>query len=614
MRKARKWAVLICILAMFTTTLAGCGGTPAPTATTAAVTTAAATTAAAATEAATTAAATTTEATTAAPTEAPKPPTTIVYKRYIGPETATDTFYKTAVGSVLLDKFNVKFEFLGSREDTYREELITDAATGSLPDLLTVWVYASGGGGDELKLLIKGGQEGLLAPLSAAIDKYAPTVKAAIAKENLPLYTQEWMYNPALNGEIYVIPHTLNAPDAEKTELNGWALFMRKDIAKQLNITSPMYFKTPDEFIKILRDIKALKPLDTNGKPIYPLGGIAQWGVLMSTYLRSFDWGGVNGVDLTADKKLAYFMNTDFAWNEVLFMRQLIKEKLIDPEALTQTFETGSEKIAQGKYAVIPMYAGGTPGQANAYMKALTSDHPEMEYDILGNMNTNKGNGTVVINVGMPTHFATAISSKANVDLLMPIIEYMQTPEFRAIDAYGKQGVTWDFDANGQAVLKPEFKQAYLNDEKDANGETFSVAQGLLRFSFLNTVAGIDKSIYKIFGGTTTPRYPLDPTMTDEVNRRLKLAYEKLEFQNKLNISYLMESFPQKDQLQPVMDAQKPTLMQCFLAGTESQAKKIFDDYKASLVKAGLDEYLAYLQKEYDANPDKYSLYITNVQ
>ncbi len=614
MRKVRKWAVLICILAMFTTTLAGCGSTPAPAATTAAATTAAATTAAAATEAATTAAATTTEAATDAPTEAPKEPITIVYKRYIGPETATDTFYKTAVGSYLLEKFNVKIEFLGSREDTYRQELITDAATGSLPDILTVWVYASGGGGDELKLLLKGGQEGLLAPLGAAIDKYAPTVKAAIAKENLPLYTQEWMYSPAMNGEVYLIPHTLPAPDAEKIEANGWAMYIRKDIAKQLNISTAMYFKTPEEFLKVLRDIKALKALDTNGKPIYPLGGIAQWGVLMSTYLRSFDWGGVNGVDLDADKKIVHFMNTDFAWNEVLFARQLIKEKLLDPEALTQTFETGSEKIAQGKYAVIPMYAGGTPGQANGYMKALTSDHPEMEYDILGNMATNKGNGTVVINTGMPTHFATALSSKADVDLLMPIIEYMQTPEFRAIDAYGKQGVTWDFDGNGMAVLKPEFKTAYLTDEKDANGETFSEAQGLLRFSFLNTVAGIDKNIYKIFGGTVTPRYPLDPTMTDEVNRRLSLAYEKLEFVNKLNISYLMESYPNKDQLEPALGAQKATLMQCFLAGTEKEAKKIFDDYKASLEKAGLPDYLAYLQKAYDAEPDKYCFYITNVQ
>ncbi len=594
MKRTKKWVALICILAVFTMTLAGCGSTPAPAATKTAEATAAA-------------------AASVAP-EASKEPTTIVYKRYIGPETATDTFYKTAVGSLLLEKFNVKIEFLGSREDTYRQELITDAATGSLPDLLTVWVYASSGGGDELKLLLKGGQEGLLAPLGAAIDKYAPTVKEAIAKDKLPLYTQEWMYNPALNGEIYVIPHNLNAPDAEKIEQNGWAMYIRKDIAKQLNISTTMYFKQPEDFIKVLRDIKALNALDTNGKPVYPLGGIAQWGVLMSTYLRSFDWGGLNGVDLDANKKIVHFMNTDFAWNEVLFMRKLIEEKLLDPEALTQTYETGSEKIAQGKYAVIPMYAGGTPSQANAYMKALTTDHPEMEYDILGNMNTNKGNGTVAVNLGMPTHYATAIASKDKVDLLMPIIEYMQTPEFRAIDAYGKKGETWDYDANGMAVLKPEFKSAYLNDEKDANGETFSEAKGLLRFSYLNTVAGIDKSIYKIFGGTVTPRYPLDPTMTDEVNRRFKLAYENLEFLNKLNISYLMESYPQKDQLQPALDAQKSTLMQCFLSGTEAEARKIFDDYKDSLVKAGLPDYIAYLQKAYDAEPDKYCFYVTNVQ
>jgi putative aldouronate transport system substrate-binding protein len=364
----------------------------------------------------------------------------------------------------------------------------------------------------------------------------------------------------------------------------------------------------------LLKDIKALNAVDTNGKPIYPLGGIAQWGVLMSTYLRSFDWGGVNGVDLDASNKIVHFMNTDFAWNEVLFMRQLLSEGLLDPEALTQTFETGSEKIAQGKYAVIPMYAGGTLGQANGYMKALTSDHPEMEYDILGNMNTNKGNGTVVINTGMPTHFATALNSSADVDLLMPIIEYMQTPEFRAIDAYGKQGVTWDFDADGMAVLKPEFKEAYLTDAKDANGDPFSVARGLLRFSFLNTAGGIDKDIYKIFGGTIVPRYPLDPTMTDEVNRRLELCYEDLEFLNKLNISYLMESYPQKDVLQPALDAQKATLMQCFLASTEDEASKIFNDYKDSLVNAGLPDYLDYLQKAYDAEPDKYCFYVTNVQ
>lgn len=186
MKKPKNLVVLICVFAILAASLAGC---TKPTPTTPAPSTA--------------------DVATPTPTETPKEPTNIVYKRYVGPETATDVFYKTSVGDFLLKKFNVKFEFLGSREDTYRQELITDAATNSLPDILSVWIYANNGGGDELKLLLKGGREGLLAPLKSAIDQYAPSVKTAIAQDKLPIYTQSWMYDPSLNGEIYVLPHKI---------------------------------------------------------------------------------------------------------------------------------------------------------------------------------------------------------------------------------------------------------------------------------------------------------------------------------------------------------------------------------------------------------------------
>ena len=95
--------------------------------------------------------------------------------------------YQTTMGQYLLEKFNVKMEFLPSSETTYREELVTDAATDSLPDIMSIWVYPNDP--EEILVLQKAAREGLLAPLNDAIEKYAPTIAATIkaGAQNYPL-------------------------------------------------------------------------------------------------------------------------------------------------------------------------------------------------------------------------------------------------------------------------------------------------------------------------------------------------------------------------------------------------------------------------------------------
>ena len=46
-----------------------------------------------------------------------------------------------------------------------------------------------------------------------------------------------------------------------------------------------------------------------------------------------------------------------------------------------------------------------------------------------------------------------------------------------------------------------------------------------------------------------------------------------------------------------------------YLAATEAEARSILENYVASVKKAGLADYMQYLQKIYDKDPDKYILY-----
>ena len=536
-------------------------------------------------------------------------PTTVTYKSYTGPIEEDMDYSSKSIGAYILEKFNVKLEIWPASETTYREELVTDAATDSLPDLLTIWVYPNSP--EEILVVQKAAREGLLAGLNDSIAKHAPTVQAAVKNtQNWPIYTQGYMADPTFDGETYFLPCRYTVGSKVPP---GWSFVIRDDIRTQLGIETPIYMEDTEEFLDILRKIKALDPKDINGNSAWASGHIRIWNVLMAAYTRLFDYGGAGGVDVNDMGELVHFFETDYPWQQIQFMRKLYQEGLADPEALTHTFEVGREKVGQGKYVVESFFAAG--GTDFSYHKPTVAVNPDMSYSILGSFYTNKGPDAplLVNNIGMQTHFLNAVSAKADLDVVMPIIEFFATPEGVATNAYGVKGQQWDWDGTN-AVIRPEAAEALLEASSEIP-HPYNAAHGVGTFGYFTSIAGVNVPQNLVFGGTEKPRYPLDPARDDEIAARIALAYDDgkgLYTDNKQSLASFMQEYPRKDSIQELLDIPYMNvnmMYPAYLAETEAEARSILDNYVAAVKRAGLDDYLAYLQKIYDADPDRYILY-----
>lgn len=536
----------------------------------------------------------------------------VTYKSYTGPIEENLDYYMTTIGDFILQNYNAKLEIWPASETTYREELVTDMATDSLPDFLSIWVYPNAP--EEILILQKAAKEGLLAGLNDAVDKHAPTIKAALTNsQNYPIYTQEYMADPDFEGETYFLP-TRYSVGYKKPP--GWSFVIRDDIRAQLDIgDDPIYMETFDEYLDILRQVKALEPLDINDNPAWASGGIRIWTVLMAAYTRLFDWGGVGGVDVDDTGKLVHFFDTEYPWQQIVAMRKLFDEGLMDPEALTHTFEVGREKVGQGKYVVESFFAAG--GTDFSYHKPTVAVKPEMTYSILGSFYTNKGSSAPLLtnNLGMQTHFLNAVSMNADLDVVMPILEFFASPTGTATNAYGVEGLQWDWDSDGMAVIKDDASAALLEASEEIP-HPYVTEHGTGTFGYISQIPGINIPEQLIFAGTDKPRYPMDPSRDDEIDRRIALATNSenggLFTANKLTLASFMQSYPDKDAIFELLDVSYLNLnlfFPAYLAEDEEAAREIFDDYKTSVKKAGLDNYISYLQDIYDEDPDKYLLY-----
>lgn len=531
-------------------------------------------------------------------------PVTVTYKSYTGPIDEELDYNQTDVGAYLEEEFNAQIEIWPASETTYREELVTDAATNSLPDFLSIWVYPNTP--EEILVLQKAAREGLLAGLNDAMAEYAPTVQEAInTPENWPIYTQEYMADPTLSDDTYFLPtwYTIG----EKTP-PGWAFVIREDIRQELGLDTPFYMDDPEEFLDILRQIKAMNPVDINGNPAWATGGIRRWNVLVSTYTRLFDFGGATGIDLDEKGNVEHFIRTDYAWEQILFMRKLVDEGLMDPETLTHTFEVGREKVAQGRYIVEPFFAGG----GISYHTVTIEADPSMSYNVMANFYTHLGaDGPLLVNnIGMQTHFLNAVSSDANLDIVMPLIEFLATPQGTATNYYGIEGTHWDWDG-GNAVLRSQYADDFLST--DIPSPYLPVGTG--RFNFITEIIGKNNPARMIFGGTEKPRYPLDPTRDDAIALRTNQSHNNsagLETLNGISLASFMESYPQKDDVQELLSIpyiNENLMFPAYLAESEEEARQMLENYRQSVERAGIDEYLNYLQEIYDADPDRYVVY-----
>lgn len=513
-------------------------------------------------------------------------------------------FSETAVGQKILDEIGIKVEVIGKPAET-DQAVLTDMAAGNLPDLSVFWVAE---GDPVFQTMIKGATEGQLSPLEDAIREHSPVLSYVLDREDLGEEIADYFYRPEFDGETYILPTHYGL---YSSWISGQGLFIRGDVADQLGIPTPDYsIETTDDLIALLTRIKDAGVTDINGNPAYPMGSFTWNGVLFGDITKPFDFGGTDFVGLQ-NGRVEAFINTDYAWENILFVRTLIERGLLDPEMFTDSYQRMTEKIAQGRYAIWPIFASFAVTPATAYIQSLLEAAPQMAYRPLGNMFNHMGNRDSYHYNHVSGGLGWAVSATADVEAAIRLVDWVNTWDGRASLRYGIEGEHWFENADGYPEMLPDAYAAIRENPQAFAEEVGAVVNGSALY-LLSEATGLDDPNYDVTStGVDDDRYYHNSP--DNLNAIVAGRNATMPNQNitaKVPFSSIFPEYADWDQFKPAWDQWKDIMFQCYLVDSESEAMSILENYRNTLDGNGYDDFIAFLQDAYDRDPEAFADYI----
>lgn len=342
---------------------------------------------------------------------------------------------QSKVAAQIAKDLNITIKYV-SGDDT---KLNTFFASGNLPDIITL-------SGDTNPAAATANQWAL--PLNQLATKYDPYWNKIASAQ-----TMEWF--KLSDGNTYGYPGFSNsakdyASGAIKPEE---AFIIRKDVYKALG--SPK-ISTPDDFVKLMRDIKARFPALT------PLGFSAN-GALDGTVQDLL------GVPYYQHGKV-YDRNTDadyLKWIEAI--RQVGAAGGFSQDELNATDTVFQQNVSSGKFASVII---GSAVNYGSSLQALLQAHPDQQYIAIDAIQSTVGNKPVLQQAGISGFMPNYIThSTKDPQSAMELFTYLQSDYGQMLTNYGFEGTTYQKSSGGDVQLLPAIKSEAANNNNQYNQE-----------------------------------------------------------------------------------------------------------------------------------------------
>src|SRR5699024_9889884 len=229
------------------------------------------------------------------------------------------------------------------------EKLTQVLATGEYPD-----IYVGPAWGKEAELMLEAGNEGILHDLTPYIEEYQ-SLADVVNPENMSPALYDNYFSKQEGGQYLLHSEYPATEEDVKDWLYG--LYVHKDIADELGV-DPQSITTPDDLYDFLVKVKE-GDFNANGSHVFPMGAYDNGWPLDITSEMFVPVAGAGGWFFDEEDNAHYNFMTDEYVDWVLFMRKLMDEELLDPEVYSQTGQIAKEKVAQGRYAVVPNQFNG---------------------------------------------------------------------------------------------------------------------------------------------------------------------------------------------------------------------------------------------------------------
>lgn len=345
---------------------------------------------------------------------------------------------------ILKDKFNVKVNLIPDGDGVYE----TRMEAGDLGDIIS-W-------GSDDKDYQQAVQAGLLYDWEEdnLLQEYGPYIYEHMqdALEKNKLVSAKKDADGNIIGEadtIYGFGHNV-ASSSESHDAFFYTWDIRWDLYQQLGHPE---VKDLDDLLLVLEQMKEISPTGDNGKPNYGMSIWPDWDGNYVMYVKAmasayygYDEFGFGHYNVT-NGEFYDALATDSPYLEMLeWFNQLYRKGLLDPDSMTQTYDTMIEKVQNGNvFFSIFNYAGSLAyNKENHYGNNMIMESlvPEEACPIVAGLSTVGGNR--VWSIGANTQYP---------ELCMEIINWLCTPEGRITLDYGPKGLCWDYDENNKTYF-----------------------------------------------------------------------------------------------------------------------------------------------------------------
>jgi len=335
-------------------------------------------------------------------------------------------------GQVFEEKFGVKINIINEMDGTFA----TRMATGNLGDIV---IFGSDGNQYQQAvaqgMLLDWEQDNLLQEHGAYIY------------ENMPFALQKNRDMEIANDTIYGFGFDV-AGSAEDHQTHIYYPYLRWDLYQQLGKPA---INTLEDFIPVLRDMKALEPVNELGQQTWGVSSFPDWDgdmvmmVKATAALYGWEEFGI-GLYHVVTQEFEDALKPGGQYLRMLkFYNTLHQMGLFDPDSMTQTFDDAATKYRNGTsfWNIFTFVAEGYNMPENLEAGRMLACVPAADQTNLAE-GLNVYGGTRVWSIGSRTVYP---------ELAMQIINWLCTPEGVLTYNYGPQGVTWDYDEEGNTYL-----------------------------------------------------------------------------------------------------------------------------------------------------------------
>lgn len=356
--------------------------------------------------------------------------------------TAAGVYDNTWWGKVLKEKIGVSLNILPTG-DKAQEKLQALMASGELPDIVIFNTTK------DVQNAIRGN---MLINLDEHLDKLPNVVK------NAPKALQYYRDNISNStGKAYAVANGVGPADLGNE--TSWGPYLRWDLYKKAG--SPA-INTFDDYLTALKKMQDLEPKNKDGKKTYGLTLWKDWdgnSMFMATEL-----GPTLGIDCGDQLGQLPFLQVDFNNGNTMntldetsqyiqalkFYYKANQMGLVDPDSLTQTYETAKSKITEGR-----IFFSWWSWLNDAYNTTANTNAT----DATGFAAVLPANTKTLIsgenNIGKSWPIAISAATK-NLDACLKYVDFMYSTEGLQLLFNGPKGVTWNTDASGIPSLTAE--------------------------------------------------------------------------------------------------------------------------------------------------------------